>query len=239
MSHYEVLGCHPASSHDEIKKAYYKSARKYHPDKNDGKDDEFKKVVQAYTVLSDPKKKFRYDLTLPRPSPQEMGVTLEEITIGTEKELRFMVDVYSGSLIRTQREQILHVTIPAKSWPGRTIYSGQTPVVLKVIDLSGCSSYNDGVLYYRYRLNIFKALLGLDEELTIIGEKRHLFHPDPVTPMSEIIIPDAGVYRSNGERGPLSIIFEIEFPKDLQSDQRRLISECLDYEEKKKILASS
>lgn len=59
--YYEILGVNKSASKDEIKKAFYKLAHKYHPDKKEGDEKKFKQVNEAYQVLGDDAKRSKYD----------------------------------------------------------------------------------------------------------------------------------------------------------------------------------
>ncbi len=75
--YYAILGVPRDASQEEIKRAYKKLARKYHPDvnKEPGAEDRFKEINEAYTVLSDPEKRKIYDQygTTKAPPPPPPG----------------------------------------------------------------------------------------------------------------------------------------------------------------------
>src|SRR5438105_1189731 len=61
---YQILGVSKKASPEELKKAYKKLARKYHPDLNPGdkkSEEQFKRITGAYAILSDSQKRAQYD----------------------------------------------------------------------------------------------------------------------------------------------------------------------------------
>src|SRR3990167_5746015 len=60
-NYYDILGISKTASEEEIKSAFRKLAHKYHPDKKGGDEKKFKEVSEAYSVLSDKKKRAEYD----------------------------------------------------------------------------------------------------------------------------------------------------------------------------------
>ncbi|MDE2218417.1 MAG: molecular chaperone DnaJ [Patescibacteria group bacterium] len=59
--YYEILGVDKSANSEEIKKAFRKLAHKYHPDKGGGDAGKFKEASEAYSILSDEKKRAEYD----------------------------------------------------------------------------------------------------------------------------------------------------------------------------------
>lgn len=103
MNYYEILGVTPESSTSDIKKAYRKLAKKWHPDKSKEKDatEKFQKITAAYNTLKDTQKREEYDFSISNPysnpfthrpnRPQQffvkqIGVTLEDLFNGTDIE---------------------------------------------------------------------------------------------------------------------------------------------------------
>src|SRR6267142_801398 len=99
--YYDVLGVSKTATEDDIKSAYRKLARKYHPDVNPGDksaEEKFKELNEAYEVLSDPEKRQKYDALGPnwkagqdfRPPPGWEGANVEYGDFGD------MGDIFGG-----------------------------------------------------------------------------------------------------------------------------------------------
>ena len=73
-NYYDVLGVSKNANESDIKSAFRKLSKKYHPDinKEAGAEDKFKEINEAYSVLSDPEKKQMYD-TFGTVDPNAMG----------------------------------------------------------------------------------------------------------------------------------------------------------------------
>ena len=85
--YYKSLGVEKNASQDDIKKAFRKLAHEYHPDKKGGNAEKFKEMSEAYSVLSDEKKRKQYD-TFGSAGPGTMrGFGGSKVSIG--KRFRF------------------------------------------------------------------------------------------------------------------------------------------------------
>jgi Ca-activated chloride channel family protein len=85
---YSVLGITRNASSDEIRKSYFEAARHLHPDKNlaPGETEIFLDIKEAYEVLSNPKKRSKYDATLP-PEKELVGQINQKIILSRESFL--------------------------------------------------------------------------------------------------------------------------------------------------------
>lgn len=92
-NHYKILNVDKNDSINEIRKKYYKYAKLYHPDKNNEIDsiEKFKLISESYSILSNPRKRYLYDLKL------KIGGTIGEncVDLFSDEELELLDNYYN------------------------------------------------------------------------------------------------------------------------------------------------
>lgn len=108
---YEVLGVKPNASSEEIKKRFRHLALKHHPDKNGHRDDQqFKRIKEAYDILSDPVKRQFYDAT----SSNESGHHANFMGGDWQEYMSKIVACMASLYERYQAEKNARIEIPLK-----------------------------------------------------------------------------------------------------------------------------
>ncbi len=104
--HYALLSLRRDATSGEIRRAYYDAARRLHPDKTDSAQDSelFLEIQEAYQVLAEPKKRAKYDASLP-PEPAEGDLirqnilySRQEVTRTREPQLVYVLLEYSAAV---------------------------------------------------------------------------------------------------------------------------------------------
>ena len=79
--YYAILGLSPAANLGDIREAYRRLAKLHHPDGDEGDENHFRQIHEAYTILSDPKQRRDYDAkTRPRSAPRRTSAPIEPLT---------------------------------------------------------------------------------------------------------------------------------------------------------------
>ncbi|MFT5127754.1 MAG: DnaJ-class molecular chaperone, partial [Rhodothermales bacterium] len=133
-NYYQILGVGPACPYREIKKAYYAKAKKHHPDMHGGDAQHheaiFKRIVQAFDVLSDPARR------------QEYNTHLENLGGRGDSAFR---SLRTGSIMDTPADDILEQLVVGNDLP-RT-----ATLITLMLDLE----HTDRFLLFREGLNIY------------------------------------------------------------------------------------
>ncbi|HDZ4308663.1 DnaJ C-terminal domain-containing protein [Campylobacter jejuni] len=193
---YETLGVSKNASADEIKKAYRRLARKYHPDinKEKGAEEKFKEINAAYEILSDEKKRAQYDQygdsmfggqSFHDFSRNTGGVNLDDI----------LKDLFGGGF-------------GGRSRGGFNGFSSKG----FSSDFGGFGGFEEEILDSNLELHIpfEKAVKGGEHSFNFQGETIKFKIPHGIKEGEKLRIRSKGKQSRNGARGDLIIIVKIE-----------------------------
>ena len=179
INYYEILGVAKTSTTKEIKHKYYQLALKYHPDKNreqNNSTEKFKLLSEAYTTLSNPKKRFLYDIHL--------FLNLRPNTIVLSEDDIETIHQYYFSIIQSSEYKLfmtLYSSLP-KIFK-KSIYEKFQKNKIRsttLIDISEIKYIDISQLNESYSITLIKKLKDLYElkshQIMIVNSEREQFH---------------------------------------------------------------
>jgi len=135
MNPYAVLGVDRTASKDDIKQAYRKLAMKYHPDRNDGKDEKFKEAKEAFDMIKDGAKPYS-DRVNPGgyKGANDFGFDPEDIindVMSGRRGKEDFADILREARYKHQRQH-QHVTVAAPISLAEAVIGGDRPMRIRV-----------------------------------------------------------------------------------------------------------
>ena len=239
--YYKILGVDKNATQEEIKKEYRKLCLKYHPDRNNGDDTQFKEINEAYSTIGDETKRREYDIARntynrfggfrPHQTPTNVNVkisiTLEEAYKGCKKTI-------------TAHNKKYNVDIPKGTTPGKILklsglggggfdMSGRyvNGDMLVFVDVQNSDKYyldKDGTIDMMLCVDWLDAILGTTTEIKFFDKKISIKIPKYSQNGGFIIVPNQGFPKfKSDECGNIKVNFIVKMPKRLNSKQIELL----------------
>lgn len=289
-NYYDVLGVAKGASEAEIKKAFRKKAMEFHPDRNQGDkqaEENFKKVNEAYAVLSDSKKRKQYDMFGDQAFHQQFsqedifrgtdfGRIFEEFGMGGNifsnifgggfgaagghgfggprrgQNVEYPVTIgFMDALNGTERrisfslaggtQRDITIKIPKGVEEGQKLRvagkgapspdggpAGDLFVVVNVAPHPEFTRQGNDI-ETQVPLSFIDAILGVSKEIATPAGKKKIKIPAGVQPGTRIRLKGMGFpIRGSGGLGDLYGIVQVEIPRSITDDQRKLIETLKD-----------
>lgn len=239
---YKTLGVSADASDEEIKRAYRKLAKRYHPDSTGGdkkKEARFKAIAGAYDVIGDSKKRAQYDAMRrgelqpdfggsagAAPGGFDLGDLFSMFSGGKPEGGRVEYRVYRGGqqdagpdlsdLFGFQAGQ------PKRKRPAKKSPPRQRERKLRASDGSLIVQRGEHV-YSDIRLSIDKAILGTVESVATLEGKASVKVPPGTSSGVKLRLKGKGPVNSRGKRGSHYVTVHIDVPKEIDADAKKLL----------------
>jgi curved DNA-binding protein len=262
MDYYKTLGVKRNASDKDLKSAYKKLSMQHHPDRTGGDDSKFKEINEAYSTLKDPQKRQQYDNPPQQQYSQGFGPNgfqgmnqgfedlfsnfgfnvqgrqqqrNPDITIAARITLE---EAYTGKTViasyrlRTGKEEVVEVNIPAGATTGNTIrYQGfgeegmagpRGNLHVKIQVVPHKTFMQDGInLHCKTSTSIFDFIISGHVILdTLDGSTVKVNIPAGTVPGTKFSIQGYGMPDvQSGHRGNLFVTINAKVPKGLSQDE--------------------
>src|SRR5262245_20052971 len=235
VDYYKALGVSPGASADDIKRAYRKLAKQYHPDSTGGdkaKESRFKDISNAYDVLGEPKKRALYDQIraqggMPQGSswPGGGGATYTYSSRGGGGPNVFdLGDLFSQFFSGAQQQG------RGPQPRGRTrqrverFEDEDAEFESKVKASDGSWLRVEGVdVYSDVRISFDRAILGTVATVSTIDGKAEVKVPPGTSSGKKLRLRGKGVSDRRGRKGDHYVTVQIDVPGDLDDDAKKLL----------------
>lgn len=199
QSLYEILGVDKNASADDIKKAYRRLARKYHPDinKEPGAEEKFKEINGAYEILSDPAKRKQYDAA-------------GDSMFGGQN----FSDFSRGQGANVNMEDILNSIFGGGGFGG---FSRSSSSSRGFGGFDGFSAYEDLDINASISIPLELAIKGGEQSIKINGSSLKIKIPEGIVNGEKLRIKDKGRIGRDGKKG--SVILSVNV---LPSDEYKI-----------------
>jgi molecular chaperone DnaJ len=207
--YYAELGVSKTASSDEIGRAFRKLAARYHPDRNPGDksaEEKFKRIAEAYNVLSDPKARAAYDHGGQEQVRADTGFRGFDTTEDIFSHFGDLFGELFGSRVRARAY---------RRWPEE--YETEIEVYPEPGDSLD--------LKREVTISVFTALLGGSVDVPLAEGTAEMTVPPGTQPGQQFRLAGQG-YRGRGRRGDVIVTVRVEIPRRLTPAQRRLLEQA-------------
>jgi curved DNA-binding protein len=216
--YYELLGVGRDASEEDVRRAYRTLARRYHPDvsSEDGAEERFKEISEAYEVLRDPEKRQRYD---------RLGASWKagQDVSGTEGFRDVRVD-FGGGDFSDFFESLFGAGVGARRGGGRAGGGGPPGDLLLRVRLRPHPRFRveDRDLHVDLPVTAWEAALGASVPVPTLDGERQVTVPAGSSCGRRLRLRGAGMPGPRGGHGDLYAHVQIRMPRTLSDEERSL-----------------